>query len=301
MGNLLSHLVIFMLLLDMAVSVDPQDLWRVRREHALVARAALAALVLVPLFALCLTFIDAIPCQTQVSLALLAAAPGAPLVARRAAALGSDLARSMALQLTVANLGVLTAPIAVTAIAWVHGVNLHLSPLPLAAQLFTVQVIPLLLGAILCFKVPGFTQRMSKPVSRIANLVMLVMIGVVVVMKGPLLAHVDRASWLALLAFSAFALGVGHALGGPDDDTRKALAICCANRNLGMAVLMGTMVSTKVGQTQLGLEGEHAAPLIMVFALVNFIVSSAYGAKWAYHLRGRSEGSVARPVRPAAH
>lgn len=287
MAKLLSHLVIFMLLFDMAVGVDPRDLWRVRRQHALVARAVLAALVLVPLFALCLTFIDAIPHQTQVALALLAAAPGAPLVARRAAGLGSTLATAMALQLTVANLGVLTAPIVVMAIAWVHGVNLHLSPLPLAVQLFSVQVIPLSLGAILRYKVPDLAQRISKPVSRVANLLLLAICVVLLVKMGPLLTHVDRASWMALLAFSAFAVLVGHTLGGPDDDTRKAVAICCANRNLGMAVLMGTMVSTDMGQTQLGIEGEHAAPFVMLFAFVNFIVSSVYGAKWTYHLRGR--------------
>ena len=95
-------LVIFVMLLNMAVSVNVRDVKDALREHALVARTVLSVLVLVPLFALGLSFVDAIPHQTQVVLVLLAVALGAPLTAQRAAGLGSTLATAMALQAIVA-------------------------------------------------------------------------------------------------------------------------------------------------------------------------------------------------------
>lgn len=266
------QLVVLLMLLSMSLSVHPSDLLRVLRDRSLVLRTALSVLVLVPLFALGLTYIDAIPHETQVALALLAAAPGAPLASQRAKALGSGLSTAMALQLLVANLGVLTAPLTVMGMASVHGVDLRISPTPLAEQLFLVQVVPLTLGALVRHYATDFAQRISKPLSRVANLAMLALCVMVADKLFSFLRGLDGPTWLALLGFSAFALIVGHALGGPDPATRRAVAICSANRNLGLAILLGTLL----GETGVGLEGKHAPPYIMAFAAVNFLVSTVY-------------------------
>lgn len=268
------QLVVFLMLLNTALSVHPGDTWRVLRDRSLVLRTVLSAIVLVPLFTVVLTFIDAVPHSTQVALALLAAAPGAPLASKRAAALGSTVSTAMALQLLVANLGVITAPLTILAIATLHGVDLHISPTPLAQQLFLVQVVPLSLGAFLRYRATDVAVRISKPLSRIANIAMLVLCVMMVGKLLPFLREFGGATWLALLAFSAFALTVGHALGGPGVSTRRAVAICSANRNLGMAILLGSLI----GETGVGLEGKHASPYIMTFAFVNFVVGTVYAA-----------------------
>jgi hypothetical protein len=53
------------------------------------------------------------------------------------------------------------------------------------------------------------------------------------------------AGWVALLTlagFTAVALGIGHALGGPDHEDRTALAVSCATRHVGVAMLAASAV-----------------------------------------------------------
>lgn len=271
MAQLFPSLVIFLMLLDMSISVDYRDLLRVRHQRALVARTALSVLVLVPLVTLALSFIDAIPMQTRVALALLAAAPGAPLSSQRAAQLGSTLATAMALQLIVANLGVVTAPLTLYLMASLHGLHLLIPVGPLAWQLATVQLIPLVLGALLRWKFPDKMPRLSKTLSKVANLSMLVLIVMMLVMLGPVLLKLDGATWLALLAFASSALFMGHLLGGPARETRIAVAVASANRNLGLAALLGNLMGSSLQSV-----GEHVQPLIMAFALVNFLAGTTY-------------------------
>ena len=42
------------------------------------------------------------------------------------------------------------------------------------------------------------------------------------------------------IAVGALILAIGHALGGPKPDDRTALAIACATRHIGIAVLVAT-------------------------------------------------------------
>jgi hypothetical protein len=49
-------------------------------------------------------------------------------------------------------------------------------------------------------------------------------------------------AFLALAGTTAVALGSGHALGGPDREDRTALAVSCATRHVGVAMLAASAV-----------------------------------------------------------
>lgn len=266
MAALFTAVVIFLNLLDMAFSVNPADLARVARQRGLVLRAALSVLVVVPVFALAVSYIDAIPWPTRVALGLLACAPGAPLGAKRAAQLGSTLATGMGLQLIVALAGVITAPLTLVLMASLHGFQEWVPVREVVWQVFTVQALPLGIGMLLVWRYPKRMARFSKPLSLIANLSMLLLVLLTLVVIVKTIPTLDLATVLAMIAMAGVALAAGHLLGGPSHETRAATAVASANRNLGLAIFLGSFVRA------------HPANLVMIFAMVNFFVGAAYKA-----------------------
>lgn len=266
MAAIFSAVVIFLNLLDMAFSVRPGDVTRVWKERWLVWRALLSVLVLVPLFAWALSWVTAIPWHARASLALLACAPGAPLGAKRAAQLGSQLATAMGLQLIIALVGVLAAPATLILMARSHGFDEWIPVRDVLWQVFTVQAVPLALGLALNHKYPDQVARLSKKLSKVANLSMLVLALLTLVVIVKTIPTLTLSTWAAVLALCAFSLLAGHLLGGPSPETRVAVAVASANRNLGLAIFLGTFVKTA------------AADMVMIFALVNFFAGALYKA-----------------------
>lgn len=262
----ISGTVIFLNLLDIAFSVRPGDLARVLRDRGLVFRALLSVLLLVPLFVWALSFVTAIPPHARVCLALLACSPGAPLGAKRAAQLGSPMATALGLQLVLALVGVLAAPATLFLMAESHGLEEWIPIRDVLWQIATVQAVPLALGLALNHRWPAQVGRFTRKLSLVANLSMLLLalLSLVVVVKT--VATLTLSTWLAVLAMCAFSLTVGHLLGGPAPETRVAVAVASANRNLGLAIFLGTFVKTEAGD------------LVMIFALVNFFAGAAYKA-----------------------
>jgi len=97
-------------------------------------------------------------------------------------------------------------------------------------------------GQEVCALLAGRADRVSEWVLKIVG-------GVLVIAGIALLALNARlliaAGWVALLTlagFTAVALGIGHALGGPDREDRTALAVSCATRHVGIAMLAASAV-----------------------------------------------------------
>ena len=57
---------------------------------------------------------------------------------------------------------------------------------------------------------------------------------------GPLLPALGAAPIAASALLAASAIGLGHWVGGPDEDTRITSAIVCALRNPGIALLVAS-------------------------------------------------------------
>jgi hypothetical protein len=64
------------------------------------------------------------------------------------------------------------------------------------------------------------------------------------------------------------ALAIGHALGGPEGDDRTALAIACATRHVGIALLVAATFP-----------GPRTAVLVVAYLLVMVVVTVPY-IKW---------------------
>ena len=87
----------------------------------------------------------------------------------------------------------------------------------------------------------------------------------------------------ALVALLLVALAIGHVLGGPGADERTALAIACATRHIGVAVVVAT-----------GFRGPKTAVLIAAYVVASALVAIPY-LRW----RRRRSDDGAGAARPA--
>jgi bile acid:Na+ symporter, BASS family len=70
---------------------------------------------------------------------------------------------------------------------------------------------------------------------------------------------------LTLAGLIAISLAIGHLLGGPVEDDRSALAIACATRHIGIAVLVAASVP-----------GPRTSVLVAFYTLISAVISIPY-------------------------
>ncbi len=105
---------VFTLMLTIGVGQTFEQLTSLWRQREVLLRSLLSVLVLVPAVVIVLLLVFDLPPAVVTGLAVLAAAPGAPLTTKRSQMAGADLTYVSPLQLTLALLAVVVTPLILT-------------------------------------------------------------------------------------------------------------------------------------------------------------------------------------------
>ena len=175
-------------------------------------------------------------------LVLLAASPGAPLTTKRSQMAGARFRHSASLQLTLALLAVVITPLTL-------GLFSHLFPempskvtmLEVARQVTIVQFLPVTLGLLLQKFGANYAVAIARPLTLIANGLFVVLIVLACMVGLPLMFRVWGLPLVAIAIMVIVSLGIGHSLGGPDEEKRSILAIACIARNVGLALFIAIL------------------------------------------------------------
>jgi len=248
-SGLFEHLVrltLFMLMFSLGLDFSLQQFLDFWRRPGLVLRSLLSTLVVFPLLVVLVLMIAELPEFVVIGLIVLAAAPGAPLTSRRIRMAGGNFRYGTDLQVTLAVLAIVTAPLLLTLFDRAYAnVHLGISQRQVALNVAMVQGLPIGLAMLLSHYWPGPATAMSGYVNKTANFLFIILILVLVVTGYEL---VMEAGWRANLAISllvVLALAAGHLLGGPDAQTRTGLAIATAARNIGLALFITVLSGTE--------------------------------------------------------
>ena len=87
---------------------------------------------------------------------------------------------------------------------------------------------------------PDLTLWTVKPVSVLANVLLLALIGLIVVTQYESLAAIRFRGWIGMSLLLLASLWIGWLSGGSDTPTRKAVAIATATRNAAVALVIVT-------------------------------------------------------------
>jgi BASS family bile acid:Na+ symporter len=142
---------------------------------------------------------------------------------------------------------------------------MELAPTQVAWVLGKSFLLPLAAGMLLRRILPDFAEYWSSRLIGAAGGVLTASALALLVLHWDVLLVASWTGVLALMTLVAMALAIGHALGGPAQDDRTALAVACASRHIGIAVLVAA-----------SLPGPRTAVIIAVYIVASAIVCVPY-------------------------
>jgi bile acid:Na+ symporter, BASS family len=210
------------------------------------------------------------------------AAPGAPLMTRNIAKRGFDMQLAAGYQVWGGLLTPVILPPVVLVAGLLHGLTIWIPPRDVLLQIAEKQFVPLLLGMAMARLLPVFSEKAVVWMNRLGNIVLTV--GIVALLWFMREALKGLLTWWLPLGAILLALGsvlaISLLVASDDPLVKHTLAICNANRHVGLAVLLS-------GQY---LRAKGALPAIAAYAVIApFVIG---GLSWYY----RREERTAREV-----
>jgi BASS family bile acid:Na+ symporter len=269
-------LTIFTLMFALGVNNSFEQLISLWRRPGLLLRSLVAVVFLVPLVVALLLWVFKLPPAVATGLAVLAAAPGAPLTYKRSQMAGGDPTYTASLQLTLALLAVGITPLILAVFSFLFGLVIKgVTLFEVARQVVQVTFLPVIIGLSLQEFAPRLAAVLRKPVSMLANILFILLLLILVLLltfapKLRALLNVGGQLALAILLMVVISLAIGHLLGGPRRDQRSALATACIARNIGLALFIA----------ELSDYGQHFIPTLLTYMILGGLLAVPY-AVWS--------------------
>ena len=240
-------MTIFSLMLAMGVSHSFQQLTSLWRRPELLPRSLLAVIVLVPLVVGLLLWVFNLSLSVATGLAVLAAAPGAPLTCKRPQMAGGDPTYTASLQLTLVLLAVVITPLILAIFRALFELpGLRLTPFEVARQVARVTFLPVITGLLIQRFAPRLTDVIINPLRMLANILFIVLFVVLIILLvlSPdfrMMLNLGGLSSVVITIMVGGSLAIGHLLGGPSREQRSVLAIASVARNVGLALFIAEL------------------------------------------------------------
>ena len=274
---------VFLLMMSVGMSLRHDKMLAAYRRMTWSAwlRLLLATFIVPPAIALLLPHIFPLTLPEMAGLFMVGVAPGAPLMTRNIAKKGFDMHLAAGYQLWGALLIPVMIPLVVFTAGKLFDRDIWIPPRVLLKEIAQKQFLPLLLGMALAYLLPAIAAKLQPAMTVIGNVVLTVAIVAFLFKMGPA-ALKALTPWLPV---AALVLAVGSVLAirlllWADVLTDRTLAICNANRHVGLALLLS-------GQY---LHAKAALPAVAAYAIVAPFVMGAT-SKWFHR------GEKAEPVK----
>ncbi len=253
-----------LLIFGIGLESTPGDAARLFQQPRLMLRSLLAMYVLVPLAALVLVKTLPLGPGVEAGLLVLAVSAGAPLLPRKLLGIG-DSAYVFSLVVISSVLAIVLVPVWLAVLEPVFPRLPHLAAGRVAVVLAESFFLPLAVGMAIRRLLPGIAKRASRIVTGAAGLALA---GGAILLLASHWQLVLDAKWTGILALAVLiflSLVIGHLMGGPLEDDRTALAVACATRHIGIAVVVATSVP-----------GPRTSVILAVYILVSAAISLPY-------------------------
>jgi BASS family bile acid:Na+ symporter len=239
--NILVTILLIEMMVAVGLGVTFAELAAVARNGRLVARAALANYVCVPAatVGLLLLFRPADP-LVSAGFLILAVCPGAPFGPPCTGIAKGNVAVAVGVMVFLAASSAVAAPLLLHfLLPWTLGdAALQVDAVKLVGTLLVTQLLPLCAGLCLRQWRPRLAERFRKPANLLTAILGLATVGLILVVQFRLLAGIGLRAWIGMTALLIASCATGWLLGGPDHDTRKAMALTTSLRNVGVGLVI---------------------------------------------------------------
>lgn len=281
-GTLLLHAGIVVIMFSMGLQTTGAHIWAALRRRRLMASAVLANLIVLPLAAVTLSRLVAMPPEIAAGFLIAAVAPGASLSPKLSEIAHADLSFAVGLLFVLAVLSVVATPLLA---GWFlpDGPNLQFDPMRIVGILIRFQLIPLLIGLAIHHWRPGLAGRLRRPSILLTNVLFVVIVAFYLIRDFAAVRALPLPSVAAMGLMTLLSLFVGWQLGGPDKATRQTLALGTSVEFTGLALLI----------TTLSFPGTQAPITVVAFGLIMIVVNTAAALVWG---RRGDRGAASAPA-----
>lgn len=242
-----------------------------RRPGAVLA-SLLANLILVPVVTVGLLYLIDVDPLVSIGFLALAVCPGAPVGPTLTARAKGDVPYATTQMLCLAGITAIVSGVLlkVALRRVLPNGDVQIDTLSIVGLLLVSQLLPLAIGIGLNRFAQQFAGNIVKPLSTFANVLLIGMIVLPLITEFEALALIRPIGWIGMLVLTGANLGVGWLCGGPSRDTKKALALTAASRNIAVAL---AIVSTNFANSP-AITAVIAYGLVSMFATL--ICASAF-------------------------
>jgi len=258
-------LAITALVFATGLSATREDLFWIWQHPPLLARSFLAMYILVPLVAIAMVLVFDLPRGTRIGLLFLSISAGAPLLPRKLIKLGGDPAFAFSIVIATSLAAIVTVPASLALLQPLLPADTEVDVMRLATTILKTFLLPLSAGMLFHKFSPGWAEKLGDPIMRYAGIVLLIGAVIIIVSSFRQIIEVGLPSILAFGGLTLMALATGHWLGGPDEAQRTSLAVSCATRHIGLALVLAA-----------GMKGSNTFPLIATYLFASALVSIPY-------------------------
>jgi len=217
-----------------------QDILYLSRRPMLLLRAVVAMYVLVPAAALLLVAIWSLPQGIKAAFLVLAVSAGAPLLPRKLGNYGGGTF-SVSLLVITSFASMIVVPVWIAMLARQFGVTADLSPVTVISRIVSAFLLPLAIGMAIGRIAPSLAGQFANWLAAAAGVALIAASLFLLGNHWDILLEIHWNGFASLVVLMVIAIAIGHVLGGPEPDHRTALAIACATRHIGVAVLVAAM------------------------------------------------------------
>ena len=243
--SLLISLALFFIMVSLGLNLPSLQFGLLKRRPGLLIRVLLATCVGMPLAALCLLWSplgDGLSTAIKTAVMLMAICPSAPMIALKSRKLAENPELATRLQFWSACAAIISVPLWVGQLPTEAGENIwSVSNQDVAFQIFTVQLIPLLLGVSLRRWRSEWAERWNSLVQKIATALLLVLLTLILIVALPKVAPMligNLKGALVMLILTWIALALGFVIAGEDTVERSTVPLVLSMRNPGLALLI---------------------------------------------------------------
>jgi bile acid:Na+ symporter, BASS family len=240
--NLLAAVTLIEMMVTIGLGSSISQVIDVSRDWHLLIRAVLANYVMVPAAAVGLLLLFQSPPLVATGFLIAAVCPGAPFGPPFTAMARGNVAVAVGLMVILAGSSAVAAPLLLRFLTpWVCGGNAaEINTVKVIGILLGAQLLPLCVGLVMRERRPLLAELLTKPLRRLSTLLNLVTFGLIISVQFRMLAEVRLLAWAGMLALVLAGVIAGWVMGGPGHSKRTAMAMATSVRNVGVAIVIAT-------------------------------------------------------------
>ena len=243
--SLLISLALFFIMLSLGLNLPSLQFGLLKRRPWLLVRVLLATCMVLPIVALLLLHSplgQGLSAAVSTAVMLMAICPSAPMIALKSTKLASNPELATRLQFWSACAAILSVPLWVGQLPTEASETIWSIPAQeVAYQVFTVQLIPLLVGVSLRRWCAEWSERWNPVIQKASKILLLVLLALILIVALPQVAPMligNLRGALLMFILTWIALGLGFAVAGDDGVERSTLPLVLSMRNPGLALLI---------------------------------------------------------------